>query len=87
MSQDFACFAREIKKLVLQTAELDVEKYIDQDFSAIGINSIQYIRIIVAIEQEYNMEFSDDSLLEGYFTSFEQLVDYVADAIGLSLSK
>ncbi|MBT9151536.1 MAG: hypothetical protein DDT40_01732 [candidate division WS2 bacterium] len=87
MSQDFACFAREIKKLVLQTAELDVEKYIDQDFSTIGINSIQYIRIIVAIEQEYNMEFSDDSLLEGYFTSFEQLVDYVADAIGLSLSK
>jgi len=83
----FQDFAREIKKLVLQTAELDVEKYIDQDFSTIGINSIQYIRIIVAIEQEYNMEFSDDSLLEGYFTTFEQLVEYVADAIGLSFSE
>jgi len=84
MIQDFA---REIKKLVLQTAELDVEKHIDQDFSAIGINSIQYIRIIVAIEQEYNMEFSDDSLLEGYFATFEQLVEYVANAIGLSFSE
>ena len=83
----FQDFAREIKKLVLQTAELYVEKYIDQDFSTIGINSIQYIRIIVAIEQEYNMEFSDDSLLEGYFTTFEQLVEYVADAIGLSFSE
>ena len=82
MSQDLA---REIKKLVLQTAELDVETYIDQEFSTIGINSIQYIRIIVAIEQEYNMEFSDESLLEGYFTSFEQLVDYVARASGLSI--
>ena len=87
MSQDFASFAREIKILLLRIAELDVEEHIDHDLSTLGINSIQYIRIIVAIEEEYDMEFSDESLLEGYFTSFEQLVEYVADAIGLSLSK
>jgi len=73
----------DIKELILRTAELDIEQYKDHDISTLGINSIQYIKIIVAIEQEYDMEFSDESLLEGYFTSLEQLVDYVAAEAGL----
>lgn len=66
-----------IKEIVLTAAELNFEQYKNYNLSEITVSSIQYIKIIVAIEQEFEMEFGDECLLEGYFTTFEQLADYV----------
>lgn len=67
----------QIKQLILTTVELDSATYKDINMSEMKFNSIEYIKIIVAIEREFEMEFDDECLLQGYFPTFEALVDYV----------
>lgn len=41
------------------------------------VNSVDYIKIIVAIELEYDFEFSDDDLSVGRFKTITELSQYV----------
>lgn len=54
---------------------------LDMKLSDIGINSITFIKIIVAIENEFDIEFSDEDLNCDKFPDLECLISYVKNKI------
>lgn len=40
------------------------------------ISSVDFIKIIVSIEEEFGFEFDDEDLEIGRFSSLEELIDY-----------
>lgn len=49
----------------------------DMELGYIGINSINFIKIIVDIESEFGFEFDDDKLSHKAFTNVENVIEYV----------
>lgn len=50
-------------------------------FLNIAINSIQYIQLIVLLEQKYGFEFDDEELLISYFKDIKQLAEHIKQKI------
>lgn len=66
---------------------LDIDKisndhYLDQ----IGVNSINFIRMIIEIEQEYNIEFDIDMLAIESFEKVGHFISYVEKLVGLQVN-
>ena len=53
----------------------------DLRLADIGVNSITFIKIVVAIETEFNIEFADEDLDFNKFPNIDFLVTYVKDKI------
>lgn len=62
--------ARQLEKLTLETNLKDL-----------GIDSISFIKIVVAIETEYEIEFEDEQLDANEFTTLGALAAYVESRI------
>lgn len=41
-----------------------------------NLSSVDFIKIIVSIEEEFEFEFDDEDLEIGRFSSLEELIDY-----------
>ncbi len=54
---------------------------IDDPMASFGINSVDFIKIIVAIETEYDFEFLDEDLAMDRFHAVRDLSDYVLQRI------
>lgn len=50
---------------------------VDMDFNSIGLDSITFITIIVALEGEFDFEFDDEMLLITKFPTVRSMVEYV----------
>ena len=50
---------------------------LDMDFNSIGLDSITFIKIIVALETEFGFEFEDEMLLITKFPTVKTMVEYV----------
>ena len=57
----------------------DTKEYLNQndDLTNLEINSITFIKVVVALENKFQFEFDDDDLEANKFTTLSQLVDYV----------
>lgn len=47
----------------------------------LAINSVDYIKIIIDIENEFNIEFDDNDLTPGTFQTIGNMVDYILTRI------
>ena len=69
------------KALEIITSNTDPESSkevtLDTDFSIIGIDSITFITVIVALEVEFDFEFDDEKLLFTAFPTVRTMVEYV----------
>lgn len=54
---------------------------IDTDLSSVGIDSITFIKIIVALESEFNFEFEDEMLLITAFPTIKSMIKYMESKI------
>ena len=54
---------------------------LDDDLSKYNINSLTYIKIIVALEEEFDIEFDDDELDIKSFKTIGDFVKYTVDLI------
>lgn len=63
------------KNLDLQVPLQDIR--IDTKLADIGISSITFIKIIVAIETEFDFQFDDVNLDYGKYPDFGSLISYV----------
>lgn len=61
----------------------DVETIIDSKFEYIGVDSISFIKIIVQIEEDFNLEFEMEYLVDGNIHTIKDLVNYVYSCVGL----
>ncbi|WP_052646863.1 phosphopantetheine-binding protein [Paenibacillus terrae] len=75
---------QKVKGIVLKNANLDItitELDSREELINLGINSITGLRIFVALENEFNFEFDDESLNPDTFKNIEQLCCYVRKKI------
>ena len=48
-----------------------------QTLSELGVNSVQFISIIVQSEMEFDIEFDDELLDADKFSSIDSIIDYI----------
>ncbi|NLN63926.1 MAG: acyl carrier protein [Clostridiaceae bacterium] len=74
-----------IREIISKNVELTlpVEKIGNtDDLTAFGIKSISTIKVIVAIELEFGIEFEDEDLNFGNFRTISSFISYVEEKIG-----
>lgn len=71
-------------KILAKTLEIkDKSLNVDVDLTSLGFNSISYIKLVVAAEEEFKIEFSDEDLDIGKFNSIKSVIAYIESKIGL----
>lgn len=72
------------KALKVIISELDStigDVTLETSFINAGIDSITFIRIVVALESEFGFEFDDEMLLITQFPTIKSMIEYVASKI------
>ena len=64
-----------ISEVMPELGEIDLKKDIVNEY---GINSVSIIRLIVSVENRFEVSFTDYELDLGSYRTFEQLADVVA---------
>jgi acyl carrier protein len=70
--------------IIMQNLELEMDDGaldFDDDQLLIGINSINFIRTVVALETEFGIEFNDEEIDYGIFRTVNTLVEYVENQL------
>ena len=71
-----------IYKLVGEKIEKELtEADMDLSFEDLGLNSLEYIQMIVSIEEEFAIKFSDEILFKGKDCSANEFADLVENII------
>jgi acyl carrier protein len=71
---------QKIKQIIAENVGLKQpleEMGLDLELIELGVNSTKFIKIVVAIEVEFDIEFCDEDLNYGKFPNLESLVVYV----------
>jgi len=63
------------------TEEVDASKTFlpDDNLKDIGLNSLSMIRVVVKLENEFNIEFDDEMLSFDQIITLDDLVTYISD--------
>lgn len=68
--------AEEIKKLL---KDQDVDLQMTSVIQEIGLNSIDFIKLLVFIEDEFEFEFDDEDLMMDKYVIIEDVIDIIHD--------
>ena len=68
----------EVLSTVINDISFDEKKY-DEDLSAIGIDSIAFIAIIVALEEEFDCEIPDEKLLVSEMNTVNKIYEILKE--------
>lgn len=80
MEKDMLNRVLKILNTNMDNVKVDVAQ-IDKDLSVIGMDSLVFIRVIVALEEEFDIEFPDDKLLMSEMNTVSKILDVVADTL------
>lgn len=72
----------EIRKLIITILELSDDCELDNELKNIGLNSINFIRLIISIEKEFCIEIPDEFLTIEKVSTINELTLLVRDVIG-----
>lgn len=75
---------RKITQIIIDNIDMQKPLHdidIDLKLADIGVNSITFIGIVVAIETEFDFEFGDEDLNHNKFPNLESLVSYVQNKV------
>ena len=53
----------------------------NDDLTQLGMNSLDFIKLVVTVENEFDIEFEDEALESSKFLSLSALCDYVGQKI------
>ena len=73
---------KKIIYIIKQNCNIEQIEDINIDFTAIGVDSITFINIIVALEQEFDIEFDDEMLLISQYSNVKEFIEYVTNKVG-----
>lgn len=76
--EDLLC---NIIKEVLENKQINNSKIKEGQLSSLGLNSILFIKMVVKIESEFNIEFDDGMLQIDKLNTLEDLSKYVQSKI------
>jgi acyl carrier protein len=52
-----------------------------------GMNSINFIQIVVELEMRFNFSFEDEELIQGNYPTFGKFEEFIAKKTGLAINK
>ncbi|MFZ5351515.1 MAG: acyl carrier protein [Bacillota bacterium] len=70
-----------LNEIAKENINLNKDLEIDENLSAYINNSIDFIKIVVAIETEYNIEFTDEELETDNFQTVRNLIDFIINKL------
>lgn len=72
---------QEIVRLMIEVGELPDNIGLDNTFKEIGVESINFITIIVEIEDDFGIEFDDENMISSNYQTVGDFVNYVKSKI------
>lgn len=72
-----------IKKQIEDTAQ-DVKIGLESELSSIGLNSVIFIKIVVDLENEFDIEFANEDLEYGRFKNIQDICDYISNKLEIA---
>jgi len=70
-----------LTEICKENINLDKELVMEESLSAYINNSIDFIKVVVAVETEYNIEFTDDDLETDNFETVKNLVEFIQNKL------
>lgn len=64
-----------IKKIIDFPQSNDL--FLESNFNDIGISSVQFVKIVVEVEKNFNFEFDDHMLQVTNFNTIKSMIDYI----------
>lgn len=71
----------EFIKLIEEKFQLKIDQHLDEDLSALGLNSIMFIQLVVAVEEHFGISFEDENLLIDNFNTCLDIIQYTESRI------
>ncbi len=71
-----------IINLLLEVLPKDIDKNmisIDEPLTSYGINSVLFIKFVLSIEEEFDIEFSEDLLSMDRFENIKSIISYIEE--------
>ncbi len=71
-----------IINLLLEVLSKDIDKNtisIDEPLTSYGINSVLFIKFVLSIEEELDIEFSEDWLSMDRFENIKSIISYIEE--------
>ncbi|WP_223068388.1 phosphopantetheine-binding protein [Paenibacillus caui] len=72
---------KEILKRELELGEQTDQLQLEDSLTSIGLSSVSFIKLIVAIENQFDFEFEDEDLNYNVFQTLQDVVNYVEKRI------
>ena len=73
--------ANRLLKLIKKNLEIDLELEKNVNLNTLGINSANYIKLVVAVEAEFGIEFNDEDLDFRKFSDLSSLIPYIESKV------
>lgn len=67
----------DVIEMILQDGNIRSAVDINDDLAYLGVNSINYVKIVIELEDELDIEFEDDKIDFSQFPTFTDLCTYV----------
>ncbi len=80
MSCDVEIRLRKIIKEKIGLSDKVDQLGLNDDLGALGVNSLIFIKIVVAIEEEFSFEFDDENLDYNNFKTLNSIVEYIKES-------
>ena len=68
---------QKVTEIIQKESELEVVIKINDDLANLGINSLNFIRMIVRLEEAFNIEFPDEALEYDKFNTILEIATYI----------
>lgn len=68
---------QKVTEIIQKESELEVIIKINDDLANLGINSLNFIRMIVRLEEAFNIEFPDEALEYDKFNTILEIATYI----------
>jgi len=72
---------KEILKHELELTDQIDQLQLEDSLATIGLSSVSFIKLIVAIEAQFNFEFADEDLNYKVFQTLQDIVNYIERSI------
>jgi amino acid adenylation domain-containing protein len=88
MSVNVSSVEKRIVNIILEYIDMDIADTVKQetDFHSLGIDSISFIKIAVAIEAQFKFEFDDDALDYTRYENVGSLVGHIQDILSKKIN-
>lgn len=82
---NLAAQQKSILEVVQTELNIDCGKkvYLDTNLYELGVDSISFISLVVALESRFNIEFDDDLLSTSEFSTIQSIIEYVSQKLDL----